>query len=514
MKDSSAKKGNSQKLVLAAASFAIVGTVASLITVGGLNASTSLTPVKAVTNVSTPSPMAQPILNTPVNVADIVEKVGKAVVSIEVVQSVSPAGPDQSQRPFDEFFKRFGLPEIQPEHKSHPGPKSGGHQARSVGSGFIIQKDGLIVTNNHVIDNGEKITIVMADGRKYSAKVIGADPKTDLALLKIEAEKPLPAVQFGRSDTMRVGDWVVTIGNPFGLGQTVTTGIVSARHRNIGAGPFDDFLQIDAPINKGNSGGPTFNLKGEVIGVNTAIFSPSGGNVGIGFAIPSLQAKRIIADLNTKGVVERGWLGVHIQEVTEEIAHGLEMDQAQGALVSKVTPGGPAANSGLKQGDVILDVNGGATKKMRELPKQIAALRAGDKAELKIWRQGQAKSLTVTIGKTPTNGKLAQADSPKKEGDILGMRLARLDDQMRRALQLEDKQSGVVVVEVEADSIAAKAGLRRGDLISTIGNSEVATPSEAARQIKRAQRSNRRAVLLYVTRGNAERFVAVPLRDA
>ncbi len=516
MIESTEAKGRTQKLLLAGAAVATVGAVATLMTIGGLRASTAMTPLKVAAPpvVSTVSP--NPIANTPVNVADIVERVGQAVVSIEVSQKIASVQQRTPFGPFEEFFKRFDTP----EHPQNQRPTPRHHQARGVGSGFIIDKNGYIVTNNHVINGADQITVSLTDGRKFKAQLVGADEKTDLALLKIEAEKPLPAVKFGRSDTMRVGDWVVTIGNPFGLGQTVTTGIVSARHRNIGAGPFDDFLQIDAPINKGNSGGPAFNLRGEVIGVNTAIFSPSGGNVGIGFAIPSLQAQKIVADLKSDGVVQRGWLGVHIQEVNEVIAQGLDLDIAKGALVAKVMPGSPAAKSGLKPGDVILNVNGGSTKTMRELPKQIAALRSGDKADMTIWRNGKEKTLSVVIGKTPTIEQLASAANPANvdDGNIIGMRLAGLDDQTRRTLKLNASQNGVVVADVDVNSFAARAGLRRGDVISTIGNSEVATPSEAARKIEQAKHANRRAVLLHVTRGTVngitERFVAVPLRDA
>ena len=452
----------------------------------------------------------------PVNIADVVERVSPAVVTIRVEKKA--AGPVLSSGKvppqFDEFFRRFfgedgsrqfGMPEM-PQFRGEPR----GPLAQGLGSGFIIEKEGLIVTNHHVIDDADEITVVLHDGKKYEAKLIGQDDKTDLALLKIDAKRDLPTVSFGSSADMRVGDWIVTIGNPLGVGKTATIGIISARDRDIGAGPFDDFLQIDAPINQGNSGGPAFNLRGEVIGVNTAIFSPSGGNVGIGFAIPSSLAETVIEDLKDDGRVQRGWLGVHIQAVTEELAASLDLEEAGGALVSRVTDDSPADKAGLKRGDVILEVNDKTVDRLKDLPRIIGSLQAGDEAEMEVWRDGRKRTIEVRIGSSPDAEPVAKA----KTGDALGLGLAALDRQTRRAFGLDRDTEGVVITAIEPGSPAARKGLDRGDVIVSIAGQAVETPEDVTDAIERAGAVDRSAVLLLVERRGNERFVALPLRNA
>ena len=370
-------------LMAALAALAIVGAAAGLIGSGSLEASTVDT---------TPQDMQAGAL--PVRFADIVDRVGPAVVRVEVERSVSPmpTGADETpgHRQFERFFdddgrKRFG-------HRQHG--KRGPHQREmgGVGSGFAISPDGYIVTNDHVVARADTIRVSFEDGRTLEAELIGRDPKTDLALLKIEAHD-LAFVEFADAEP-RVGDWVITVGSPFGLGQTVTAGIVSARGRNIGAGPYDDFIQIDAPINRGNSGGPAFNLEGEVVGVNTALFSPTGVSAGIGFAISAALAEDVVADLQADGAVDRGWLGVHIQGLNDVMAESLGLDEAHGAIVSHVIDDGPAATAGIRQGDVILTVQGQAVERVRDLPRLVADLDAGERAAIVVWRNGAEISLS------------------------------------------------------------------------------------------------------------------------
>jgi len=505
-------KSRNNKIILGVAATAIIGTVGLLGTIGGLEASTALAtkvPVNAVRSVAVPS--------LPVNIADVVEQVSPAVVSIMVTQTVNAGQQGFSGGPFEEFFEKF-FNERDLRRFRRPDQRPQKQKATGVGSGFIIDTAGFIVTNNHVVDNADEITVKLSTGKEIEAKLIATDPKTDLALLKVEADYKLPYVKFGASENMRVGDWIVTIGNPFGLGQTATTGIISARHRNIGAGPFDDFLQIDAPINKGNSGGPAFNLKGEVIGVNTAIFSPSGGNVGIGFAIPSTQAKKIIADLRENGAVERGWLGVHIQGVTKELADSLGLEDATGALISRVMPKSPAQRAGLKRGDVILEVNDKDVAKLRDLPRLVANLEVNEKAEFSIWRDRKEISLDAKIGKAPKAEKLAKLSLDEQEKSnpqsVSGMKLATLDDRTRKSLGIEGAEGGVVITDILPRSAAAATGLHQGDVILSVGNKAVSKPTDVAQSIDEARKSNRRAVLLLVMRGANERFVALPLKKA
>ncbi|MGY8991292.1 MAG: DegQ family serine endoprotease [Rhodospirillales bacterium] len=490
----------------------------------------------ARSNDNTAAAQTSPLVTSrlaPNTFSTIAAKVSPAVVNIQVEQTNATNDDEQEHAsnqqnpfqglpqnsPFQKFFEKF-LGENAPQfgNPQNQGPNQGPQQSQKVmgmGSGFIIDEDGHIVTNDHVVGEADKITVTMTDGKKFDAKLIGRDAKTDLALLKIKAEKKLPFVAWGNSKTARVGDWVVAVGNPFGLGGTVTTGIISARGRDINSGPFDDFLQIDASINRGNSGGPTFNLQGQVIGINTAIYSPNGGSVGIGFAVPSSMAKPIIAQLKSNGSVSRGWLGVHIQQVTPEIAESLGLDKTRGALVSKIEPKSPAAQSDLKQGDVILSVDGKAIEKMRELPKVVAAKQAGKKASVKIWRNAQKKSFDVVIGALPKTIKVA-AITPQKElkQNASGMTLATLTPQLRSQYQIPKQVAGVLVVRVKPNSAAAKMGLTSGDVIRRVGPKDVAKPTDVKFSIDTARDQKRKAVLILVNRRGNELFFALKLQKA
>ncbi len=456
---------------------------------------------------------AQTNVDRPESFANLVKAVQPAVVNIATTAraeaAVIPEFRFPEGSPFERYFRDFfghGFPG-QPE--MGPGPK-----ARALGSGFIIDPDGYVVTNNHVIDRAEEITITVNGGDHYPAKIIGRDPKTDLAVLKIDADRPLPYVEFGDSDTAQVGDWVIAVGNPFGLGGSVSAGIISARGRDIQSGPFDDYLQIDAPINRGNSGGPLFDRDGKVIGINTAIFSPSGGNVGIGFAIPSTMAKTIVEQLKESGQVQRGFLGVQIQEVTEEIAQSLDLDEAKGALIASVEPNGPAEEAGLKTGDLILEFNGQKVERLKDLPRLVAAAKAGEKAEVRVLRDGKERSVKVQVGRMPGDDMTAMKSPESKNSDQakLGVTLAPLTAEYRQRLRLPDDAEGVVIVDVERGSPAAREGLRAGDVIKRVGNKKVATPEEVIEALK--GQAKRKAVLLLISRQGNDQFIAVPLDKA
>ena len=475
--------------------------------------------------------------------ADIVDSVRPAVVNIEVEREagwrMGSAGDGEGSEEFEDFFERyFDTPgegpgaedrdemskslkrwfrefqERRQGQEGHGGPQ--GIPMRAAGAGFIIDADGTIVTNNHVVAGADKITVTLHDGRSFEGSLVGRDPATDLAVIDIEDDKPFPFVAFGDSDATRVGDWVLTVGNPFGLENSVTMGIVSASGRSIGAGRYDDFLQIDAPINRGNSGGPAFNTQGEVIGVNTAIFSPSGGSVGIGFAIPSAMVQEIVAELQDDGRVERGWLGVHIQPVTEDLAEGLDLDEARGAIVAEVTEDSPAEAAGFAAGDVILSVNDKAIDDVRDLTRTIARLDPGEQAEIGLWRKGESTNLTVELGAFPEPEQVAmgQDEGPKTGDAVMGMRLAELDERARQAFDIEEDTEGVLITDVRPDSWAARKGLRRGDVIVQAGLSPVSSPDEVAAAVESAKQEDRKAVLVLISREEEERFVTLPLRDA
>jgi serine protease Do len=378
-----------------------------------------------------------------------------------------------------------------------------------MGSGFIVAPEGYVVTNQHVVNNASEITVTFHDGKKLPAELVGIDEKTDLALLKVESKEALPFARFGDSETTRVGDWVVAIGNPFGLGGSATAGIVSARGRDIQAGPFDDFFQIDAPINQGNSGGPLFNLSGQVIAINTAIYSPNGGNVGIGFAIPSNLAGGVIDQLRTAGRVERGFLGVTIQPVDAEIAQSLGLESETGALVASVVPGSPAEKAGIEAGDVIVAVDGDDIAQVKELTRKIAAMSPDAKAEFEVLRNGERKKLDVRIGKTPSEPEAVRADAGSPAGR-LGLTLGELTPSTRERFGIPEEVQGAVVVGVDPASGAAEKGLQPGDVIVSVGQKKVASLEEAKREIERQKSKERGSVLLRVVRGGDATFVAVP----
>lgn len=438
--------------------------------------------------------------------ADVIEQVNPAVVTITVSKAASAhptfGTPNEHGRrmpsPFDDFFGRFFEypPQLQP-----PGP------SQALGSGFFVDTDGYVVTNNHVIDGADDITVITADGSQLEAELVGRDPKTDLALLKVSGDESFPALHFGNSDNARVGDWVLAIGNPFGLGGTATAGIISARGRDIQSGPYDDYLQIDAPINSGNSGGPIVNADGEVIGVNTAIYSPNGGNVGIGFAIPATQAREIVDELKVNRVVHRGWLGVQIQGLDEDLAASLGIKTDDGALIADVTDDSPADKAGLVLGDVITKFNGQDIDSPKALSKAVADLDPGSTARVQVWRDGSKKTLKVTVAEMDEPADLLAANSPDQStAGRLGLQLAPLNDSYRARLGAPADIDGVVIEAVEPGSEAAEKGLRPGDVITQVNGHVVTSPDKVANEM--AASKNDRALIL-VRRGDGQYFTAL-----
>ena len=496
------------------AAVAALGAVAAVGAAGGVMSSKRL----AASTALTAPEIAAETRALPASFSEIIDRVGPAVVSIRVTGSAPQASAQAPEipEPFKRFFGenfgfQFGTPGAENRPRRMP-------KVQGMGSGFFIDADGYVVTNNHVVGDAEKIEVMLKDGDTLEAELVGRDPKTDLALLKVKSDRKFPFVRFGSSSAARVGDWVIAMGSPFGLGHTATTGIVSARGRDIGAGPYDDFLQIDAPINRGNSGGPTFNVRGEVIGVNTAIISPTGVSAGIGFAVPSDMAKSVIAQLKEHGSVSRGWLGVNIQNVTKDLAAGLGMDSPRGALVAAVTDGSPAAKAGLEVGDVILAVGGERIDKMRELPRRVAALAAGSRTSMIVLRDGRERDLDVVIGKMPGAEKVAAvADAPSGEASF-GMTLAAIDDRARARFGIGADVEGVVVASVDPGGLAAEKGIRPGDVIRRVSGQQIRNPGDVARLLEAAaeKRTNgkRKAVLVLVNRNGNDRYVALPLKDA
>ncbi|TVQ83436.1 MAG: DegQ family serine endoprotease [Micavibrio sp.] len=457
--------------------------------------------------------------------ADLAEKLLPTVVNISTTQKIEqPQRPPQLPQlppgsPFEDMFRDFF------EHFENM-PQMPGRQMASLGSGFVIDaENGYIVTNNHVIKDSDEIKVILHDDTSLDAKIIGMDDKTDIAVLQIETDRPLTAAVWGDSDTARVGHWVLAIGNPFGLGGTVTTGIISANRRDINAGPYDDFIQTDAAINRGNSGGPMFNLKGEVIGVNTAIFSPTGGSVGIGFAVPSTLAQNVVRQLIEFGQTRRGWLGVRIQEVTEDIAESLGLKEKSGALVSSVTKGSPAEKAGLQAGDVILRFDGRKVAEMRHLPRMVAESEVDREVDMTVFRQGREIRIKVTLGQleeaeekglltsgTPDDPKTAAAEETKI--DALGLTVAPLTQELRQRFKLDRNLKGLVITTVDPSGPAAGRAIATGDVITEAGQKSVESVATLEKIVEEALKSGNRSVLLLISRGGDLRFVAVRLREA
>jgi len=449
----------------------------------------------------------------PTGFADIVQRVKPSVISVKVTMSDKAAdasdrsddGSDQSGPPMERFFRQFGGPDGTPpgmrQHRGGRGIMMG------QGSGFFISPDGYAVTNNHVVDGADKVEVTTDDGKTYSAKVIGTDKRTDLALIKVEGGKDFPFAKLAGGKP-RIGDWVLAVGNPFGLGGTVTAGIVSASGRDIGNGPYDDFIQIDAPVNKGNSGGPAFNMQGEVVGVNTAIYSPSGGSVGIAFSIPAPTVQSVVAQLKDKGVVNRGWIGVQIQPVTSEIADSMGLKKTEGALVAEPQANGPAAKAGIESGDVITSVNGEAVKDARELARTIGTFAPGTAVKLNVLHKGKDTTVNLTLGQLP-NAQEAKADTNQdsQSGDAprLGLSVAPASSVAGAG------KTGVVVTGVDPNGKAADRGFKEGDVILEVAGKSVSNSGDVRDALKSAQADNKNTVLMRVRSGDASRFVAVPL---
>ncbi|MBY5563746.1 Do family serine endopeptidase [Rhizobium leguminosarum] len=521
-------------------------------------AAPSPTPPAAVAPQQT-APIQAAVPNTgPASVADLAEGLLDAVVNISTSQKVkddegagpAPRAPDGS--PFQEFFNDF--------FNKQQGNKGGNHNVSSLGSGFVIDPTGYIVTNNHVIEGADDIEINFANGSKLKAKLIGTDTKTDLSVLKVEPKTPLKSVKFGDSSTMRIGDWVMAIGNPFGFGGSVTVGIISGRGRNINAGPYDNFIQTDAAINKGNSGGPLFNMKGEVIGINTAIISPSGGSIGIGFSVPSELASGVVDQLREYGETRRGWLGVRIQPVTDDIADSLGLDTAKGALVAGVIKGGPVDDGSIKAGDVILKFDGKTVSEMRDLPRVVAESTVGKEVDVVVLRDGKEQTVKVKLGRLEDSDQAAASDDAAPDGsqddgvitpdpgenndmdqpdtgdqvqpvpstpdqhkgqvspdaatpkNVLGLSLSLLSPETRKAFGIAESVDGVVVTEVTPGSASAEKGLKAGDVIVEVAQEFMKSPDAVAAKVQALKQEGRRNAQLMIAGANGDlRFVAVPM---
>jgi serine protease Do len=456
----------------------------------------------------------------PESVADVAAPLLDAVVNISTSQTVAgsrdipvPDLPEGS--PFQDFFDEF--------FDKAPGGEDVPRRVQSLGSGFVIDPSGLIITNNHVIADADEIAANFNDGTKLIAEVVGRDEKTDIAVLKVEPSKPLPALKFGNAEVLRVGDWVMAIGNPFGLGGTVTVGIVSARNRDINSGPYDNFIQTDAAINRGNSGGPLFNMEGEVIGINTAIISPTGGSIGIGFAIPAETALNVINQLREFGETRRGWLGVRIQEVTDEIAESLAMDSAQGALIAGVTEKGPAEEAGIQPGDIIVEFDGRPVLAMHELPRMVADQPIGKEVQVMLLRNGERQEITVTLGRLEDAEKeisaLETEDTAPEPAmpvisDPLGLTLADLTPELRQEFKVKAEIEGVLVTNVADGSIAADKRIKPGDVIVAISQEPVATSDEVEARIEALKQDGRKSALFLLANSNGDkRFVAIGIAE-
>ncbi len=459
----------------------------------------------------------------PDSVADIAEKVLDAVVNISTSQTVAsqrsvpmPQLPPGS--PFEEFFEEFFK---RKEGEGTPNQNRGSRRVSSLGSGFVVDPSGIIVTNNHVIADADEIFANFNDGSKLKADVIGRDSKTDLAVLRVKSDKPLKAVGFGDSEKLRVGDWVMAIGNPFGLGGSLTVGVVSARNRDINAGPYDNFIQTDAAINRGNSGGPLFNMQGEVVGVNTAIISPSGGSIGIGFSVPSKTVVAVIGQLREFGETRRGWIGVRIQQVDDQIAETLGLGRARGALVAGVTDNGPAAKAGIQSGDVIVKFDGRDIREMRDLPRAVADTAVGKASDIVVVRKGKEQTLKITLGRLEDGEKIEQAslqkpqEAPKQESatrKLLGAEFAAMSNDLRKRFKIKDTVKGIVVVSVEPGSTLADAQVKAGDVIVDVQGDVIANPADLSKKFEVLKRAGKKSALLLLSNAEGEqRFVPVTI---
>jgi serine protease Do len=490
--------------------------------------------------------MALPLLATPAaargpdNIADVAEAVIDAVVNISTSQTVTAGGPGRTGpesrpgpspspgpegrqgqlppgSPFEEFFDEFFK-----NRRGQGDPKGGDRSPRrvnSLGSGFVIDADGIVVTNNHVIADADEITVIFNDGSKLKAELIGKDSKTDLAVLKVKPDKPLKAVKFGNSEKLRLGEWVIAIGNPFSLGGTVTAGIVSARNRDINSGPYDNYIQTDAAINRGNSGGPLFNLDGQVVGVNTAIISPSGGSIGIGFAVPAATAVAVIDQLREFKEVRRGWLGVRIQQVTDDIAESLGIKPVRGALVAGIDDKGPAKPAGIEPGDVIVKFDGKDIKEMRDLPKIVGDTPIGKDVPVIVIRKGKEETKTVRLGRLEDVPQQAsvKTDAPAEDKSVvqkaLGLSLSNMSDELRKKHKIKEAVKGVVITAVDANSAASEKRLNVGDVIVKVTDEEVATAADVQKRIDQLKKDGKKTALLLVANTEGDvRFVALTLQ--
>jgi serine protease Do len=469
-----------------------------------------------------PAPVQAQQMQVLPNVADLADRLLPAVVEISVETKVpgggGPLPPTAPELPEDSPFKDFFDDFFKKRQGEGGDGAPSGRTVSSMGSGFIIDAQGMIVTNNHVVEGAEAIQIHMQDGTVLKAELVGRDPKTDLAVIRVKSDKPLPVVPMGDSDKLRIGEWVMAIGNPFGLGGSVSLGIVSARNRDINAGPYDDFIQTDAAINKGNSGGPLFNLNGEVVGINTAIFSPTGGSVGIGFSVPTNTARGVIDQLIKYGETRRGWLGVRLQAISDDLVESMGLTKNQGALVADVTDGSPGKAAGIEPGDVIIEYNGKPIKEMKELPRAVAGTDIGATVPLKVIRKGKEMALSVTIGRLE-DGEKKIAEKEKKETittvTVLGMTASSMTDDLRKRYSVEEKVKGAVVTEVAQDGAAVEKGIAAGDVIMEAGGNPVEAASDISKAIEDAEKAKKSTVLLLVAKaGKASetRFIAVKIK--